>query len=322
MLSRAIAAVAILLALSCASPAQEQNYPSKPIRVIVPSAPGGGTDVTARLLVQQLATMLPWTLYVENRAGAGGVIGEDAAAKAAPDGYTLVVAPSTLVTSHLVKKQMPFDVLTDLTPISLILETPNVLIVDKRLPVHSLADFIALLKADPGKYNYGSAGIGTAPHLAMALFEATAGVKMEHIPYKGVAPTMADLIAGRIGAAMLNALSAKPQIDAGTVRALAVAAEHRVDSLPDVPTFAEQGLPAYRTGQWFGLLGPANLDPSVVLKLQKAAQAAVATPNLRKHITAQAGVPIGGTAAEFAQRIREDYATWSKVAKAAGIKPE
>ena len=314
-----LSALTMLLALP--APAQDA-YPSKPVHIIVPSAPGGGTDTVARLLGQQLAKSMGQPFVIDNRPGAGNVIGAEAAARSAPDGYTLLMAPSTLAINHIVKKNLPYDVLRDFAPVTQMVSLPNVLVVGASLPVRTLAEFIALAKQKPGELTFGSAGVGTAPHLAMELVMSATGIRLRHVPYKGVAPALTDIIAGRVSGMTVNVLSARRHVEAGTLRALAVTGSQRVRDLPNVPTFAEAGYPNAQSFQWFGLLAPAGTPQSVVARLQAETARALETPEMRARLALENADPVGSTPAEFSALIRQEMEKWTAVARAANIRPE
>jgi tripartite-type tricarboxylate transporter receptor subunit TctC len=312
-----------MLSLTLAPPsAAQEGYPSKPVHIIVPSTPGGGTDTVTRLLGQQLAKSMGQPFVIDNRPGAGNVIGAQAAARAAPDGYTLLMAPSTVAINHIVRKNLPYDVLRDFAPITQLVSLPNVLVVTASLPVHTVAEFITLVRQKPGELTFGSAGVGTAPHLAMELMMSAMNVRLRHVPYKGVAPALTDIIAGRVSCMTVNALSARRHVEAGTLRALVVTGTERMHDLPDVPTVAEAGYPKAQSFQWFGLLAPAGTPAPIIARLQSETAHALRTPEMRKRLATEGADPVGSTPAEFASLIRDEMDKWATVARAADIRPE
>jgi tripartite-type tricarboxylate transporter receptor subunit TctC len=319
MLRPILAAVAASWLL--AGPALAQaDYPSKPVKIIVPAAAGGGTDTTARMIADHLSKTLGQNFYVENRGGGGALIGTEAAARSPADGYTLLMTPSTLTTMHIVRKALPIDTVRDFAPITQFIVLPQVLVVHPSVPANTLAEFIALAKKEPGKLSYGSAGPGTAPHMAMEL--SMAKVDINHIPYRGVAPALQDILGGRVSGMIVNVLIAKPHIEAGKLRALGVTSLQRARSLPNVPTIAESGLANYRALQWFGMVAPAGTPQPIVDRLQKEIAAVLNTPEMQKRLEIEGADPVGNTAAEFGKVIKDEIAMWESVAKAAGIKPQ
>jgi tripartite-type tricarboxylate transporter receptor subunit TctC len=321
MLRPILAAVAASWLL--AGPALAQaDYPSKPVKIIVPAAAGGGTDTTARMIADHLSKTLGQNFYVENRGGGGALIGTEAAARSPADGYTLLMTPSTLTTMHIVRKALPIDTVRDFAPITQFIVLPQVLVVHPSVPANTLAEFIALAKKEPGKLSYGSAGPGTAPHMAMELLKSMAKVDINHIPYRGVAPALQDILGGRVSGMIVNVLIAKPHIEAGKLRALGVTSLQRARSLPNVPTIAESGLANYRALQWFGMVAPAGTPQPIVDRLQKEIAAVLNTPEMQKRLEIEGADPVGNTAAEFGKVIKDEIAMWESVAKAAGIKPQ
>ncbi|MFT8243350.1 tripartite tricarboxylate transporter substrate binding protein [Roseomonas sp. BN140053] len=304
------------------SAAVPSGYPDKPVRIIVPSAPGGGTDIVARVLAERLSQAFNRQFVVENRAGAGQMIGIEAVARAPADGYTLLLAASTLVLNGLMFRNVSYDPVRDFAPVTQIAVLPNVLLVHPAVPVRTVAELIALARARPGELNYSSAGIGTSPHMSMELFKSMAGISMEHVAYRGTAPAMTDLLGGRVSATMANVLTARPAIEAGTARPLGVTGTTRVPSLPDIPTVAEAGLPGYAAPQWYGLLAPAGTPRPIVERLQAEAARALAAPDLRDRLAADGAEPVGNAPDEFAAQIRAEIVKWTQVAQAAGIQPE
>src|SRR5213080_406181 len=227
----------------------QTDYPSRPVRIVVPSPPAGGTDIIARVLAQHFSAAFGQQFFVENRPGAGNMIGIESVARAAPDGYTLLFVPSTLALNSVMYKKVSYDPVRDFTPITLAAAANNVLVINPTIPAKTLVEFITLAKEKPGQLTYGTPGIGTSPHMSMELFKSLAGVDLQHIPYRGTAPAMTDMISGQIAAMFSNALTAKPQIDSGAVRALGVSGRKRSEAMPDVPPIAEVGVPDYEATQ-------------------------------------------------------------------------
>ena len=302
--------------------AQTAGYPNRPIRMIAPSSAGGPVDVIARALSVSLGDMLGQQIVVDNRAGAAGLIGAEIVAKSAPDGYTLLMGFSgpLAIVPHLVKS-VPYDTNRDFTPITLAASAPYVLLVHPSLPVKSVKELIDFAKSQPGKLNFASGGTGVGIHMAGELFNVAAGVKITHVPYKGAGPGMTALLAGEVDM-MVNGLSAAlPQVKAGRLRALAVGGDKRSALLPDLPTVAESGL-QFNTSGWYGLLGPAGLPRALVTRLRNDTLRALAAPETKERLSALAVETIGSTPEEFAALLKQEYAQWGKVVKAAGIKPQ
>lgn len=322
---RIIGLAASTCASTCVSTlavAQPTSYPSRPIRMIAPSSAGGPVDVIARALAISLGDMLGQQIVVDNRAGAAGLIGADIVAKAAPDGYTLLMGFSgpLAIVPHLVK-QVPYDTNRDFTPITLAASAPYVLLVHPSLPVKSVKDLIDLAKAQPGKLLFASGGTGVGIHMAGELLNVAAGVNITHVPYKGAGPGMTALLAGEVNM-MFNGLSAAlPQVKAGRLRALAVGGDKRSTLLPELPTIAESGL-QFNTSGWYGVLGPAGLPRALVTKLRSDTLRALAAPETKERMTALAVETIGSTPEAFADLLKQEYAQWGKVVKAAGIKQQ
>ncbi|MDP2396981.1 MAG: tripartite tricarboxylate transporter substrate binding protein [Burkholderiales bacterium] len=312
-----------LIALSVmVLPVLAQNYPTRTVRLIVPSAPGGGTDISARILAPQLTQFLGQQVVVENRAGAGTMIGGEAVARAAPDGYTLLMGISTLAINPAMYRKVPYDALKDLAPISQAVSLSNVLVVHPSLPAKNVKEFIELVKPRPGQINFASAGVGTSPHLSMELFLVMTGLKMMHIPYKGSGPGVTDLIAGHVPAMMPNMLSAQPHIKSGRLRALGVTGSKRAPGADDIPTIAEAGVPGYEAVQWYGVLAPAAVSRDIITKLHTGVVRALQNPEVRQRLLNDGAEPIGSSPEEFSAYLRSETAKWAKVIQAAGIKPE
>jgi len=297
-----------------------QPYPAKPIRLIVPYAPGGGVDIVARAVGQELGKRVNQSIVIENRTGAGGNIGSEAVAKAPPDGYTLLMAsPANTINSSLYAK-MPYDPLRELVPIALIASVPTVLLANRSLPAQTVKQLVALAKARPGALTYGSGGSGTTEHLAGEMFKSSAGIDMLHVPYKGGAQVMTDLMGGQIALMFVNQLAALPQIKAGKVRALGVASGERSPALPGVPTFAEAGFFDFKVSVWWGVMGPGGLSKDVVAQLNRDIVAALASPEMKERLQSMSARPIGGTPAEFAAFFADETTRWARVVKASGAK--
>lgn len=305
---KSVGAAALSLLLLFSPAAQSDDYPSKPIKLVVPFAPGGSVDIVARILSQRLSEDLGQSVVVDNRAGAGGNIGFEAVAKAKPDGYTLGMASSTLAVNVSLYRSIGYDPLKDFAPISLVAMQPNVLMVNPSLPVKSVTELIAYAKANPGKLNFGSSGIGASQHLAAELFKSRTGIEMIHVPYKGGGPAMADLVAGRIQLMFETIPNSLPYIQSGQLRALAVTVEERSGQLPDVPTVAEAGLAGFVSRGWLGVMAPAGTPQSIVDKVNAAVHKAVADPAITKRLV-DLGLRIKlSTPAEFSAFIAREVA--------------
>ena len=317
----AAALVAVALSPIVASPeAYAQAYPSKPIRIIVPSPPGDGSDLMARAIGDKLAAAWNAPVVIDNRTGAGGRVGAEAAAKAPADGYTLIMgnAGSHGINAALYA-DLSYDIERDFAPITQVMRSPNVLVVSPSLPAGNVRELIALFKANPGKYSYGSGGNGSSAHLSAELFKAMAGVDVVHVPYKGASPALTDVIAGRVVMFIGNLPPAMPHIKSGNVKALAVTTAQRSPLVPDIPTLAESGLPGFETVAWFGLFAPAGTPNAVVDKLQMEVARIVREPDVRERIAALGGEPVGNRPEEFAAIVKGDVAKWKKVVKDANV---
>ena len=320
-----LAACAFALALAALAPhgAAAQDYPSRPITIIVAQPPGGGTDIIARIIAHQLSIQLNATVIVDNRPGAGTLVGTAAAAKSAPDGYTLIAGLSAnMAVNASLYAHLPYDPIRDFTPVAMLANYPFAVVVSKNFPAKSIADLIAMAKAKPGAINYASAGNGTGQHLSAELFKLTAGINLTHVPYRGAAPAYTDVIAGQVPVFFDNLSSALGQINGGSVRALAVTSRTRSPLLPDVPTVAESGVPDYAYEVWFGLWAPKKTPPAIVAKLNAEVVKALADPGVRKLITDGAGVPATMPLADIEPFVKGEIAKWADVVKRAGIKVE
>ena len=304
-----------------ASPALAQSYPVKPIRIIAAQSAGGGTDLFARMLGQKMTEAWKQTVVVENRPGAGGTIGNDVTAKAAPDGYTLLLATAgQMVINPSLYPDSGHDPIRDLAPIALFATSPLMLVVHPSVPAHSVQELIALAKAAPNRLNHGSGGGGSPAHLAAELFKALTGTRMTHVPFKGVAPSVLAVIAGQIDLTFASIAAVLPQVKAQRLRALAVSTPRRSRIVPALPTVAEAGVPGYEVTTWFGLFGPAALPKDIIARLHIEVTRILALPDVRERLYNDGGEPGNLTVDEFGAFIRADAARWAKVIKAAGIK--
>jgi tripartite-type tricarboxylate transporter receptor subunit TctC len=317
MLRRSLFLLPALLPLAAAA----QTWPNRPIRLIAPFAPGGGADFTARAVAPLLGEQLGQTVVVENRAGANGVVGSDIAAKAVPDGYTMLlgVAGTMAVAPHL-GEPLPFDPVRDLIPVSLASTSPFVLTVTKSLPVDSVQSLIAYAKANPGKLNFGSSGKGGAPQLATELFASMAGIKMVHVPYRGLGPAVADLLAGQIQVLFADVPLVAEHARAGTLKALAVSGTTRSSVMPDLPTVAEAGVPGYAAGTWYGVFLPAKTPPAIVDQVSAALKTVLTNEGLKATIAKQGAEAHWMTPGQFAEFVRADSAKWGTLIREVGIK--
>jgi tripartite-type tricarboxylate transporter receptor subunit TctC len=314
--------ILFLLAAFASAWTAAQTYPARPVRFIVPSAVGGGTDIIARAIALKLGESLGQQFLVDNRPGAGQMIGIELAAKSPADGYTILMAASTLAINPIMYKKVPYDPIRDFAPITQAATLPNVLVVHPSLPVKSLAELIAYAKAHPGQLNFASAGIGTSPQMSIELLKSMAGIDMVHIPYKGTAPGVVDVLAGQVLVMAPNLLTALPHIKSGRLRALAVTSARRSAALPEVPTVAEAGLPGYDSTQWYGVLAPAGTPREIVARLHGEIARALRDAEVGKRLAADGAEPVGSSPEEFAAFIKSESEKWSRVAKAAGIQPE
>ena len=313
--------VAALL-LACAA-AGAQDYPVKPLRFIAPNLPGGPTDILARLLGQKLAESMGQPVIVENRSGAGGNIGTEAAAKTPPDGYTLVTGNNATFGANVsLYKHLGFDPIKDFAPVALVGTQPNILVVNPALPVHNVKQLIALAKARPGELNYAGSGMGAAAHLSAELFNSMAGVRIVHVPYKSAAPALVDVIAGQCQLIFATSLSVIPHIKSQKVRALAVTNAKRSRLMPELPTIAEAGVPGFEATTWHGVLTTGGTPVAIVNKLNTEINRILQMPDVRDRLGALGAEIIGGTPKEFADHIQREIPKWAKVIKDAGVRLE
>jgi tripartite-type tricarboxylate transporter receptor subunit TctC len=296
------------------------GYPNQPVHIIVPFSAGGATDVTARIIGQKLAEEWGATIIIENKPGATGSIAAEYVAKAKPDGYTLFMGTGSVNSVFpAVKKNLPFDTLRDFVAVSNFFITPNILVVHPSVPAKNVAEFIAVLKANPDKYNFASSGVGSSIHLSGELFKQMAGVQMVHVPYKGSAPAVADLIAGHVKVMFDNLASSWPYVKQGTLRALGVTGPQRDPLAPGVPAIAET-LPGYDATSWAGLLAPAKTPPAIVAKISTSVQRAIKMPDVAEKFKTQGATPVGDTSDHFAKYLKEDIEKWRAVVQKAGVK--
>jgi len=318
-----IRVVSILVSLLAAHTVLGQAYPAKPIRMVVPFAAGAGSnDIMARLIAQKLSESFGQQVVVDNRPGASGIIGCDIVAKAQPDGYTVLMMSLTLAVNPSLFKKLPFDSERDLVPVTMVASAPLMLVVHPSVPAKSVAELIAYAKANPNKLNFGSGGPGATPHLAGEMFKLLAGVQMTHVPYKGGAPALADLVGGQIQLMLENIPGTLPFAKAGKLRALAVTDKKRSPVVPDLPTLDEAGLKGYELVGWNGLFLPRNTAKPVVTKLYSETRRALLLPDIKERLAQMGAEGVGNTPEQFSAFIKAEIAKWGKVVKAAGIQVE
>jgi tripartite-type tricarboxylate transporter receptor subunit TctC len=320
---RSLIGAAACAALVTASHAAAQDaYPSKVIRIVAPTAAGAANDFVARLIAKGLSDKYGKQVVVENRPGAGTIIGSEVVAKASPDGYTLLMGLSTLAINPVTYKKVPYDALTDFVPITQAVSLPNLLIAHPSVPVRNVKELIALARARPGELLYASAGQGTHPHLSMELFAVMANIQLVHVPYKSVTPAMTDLVAGHVALSMQNMLDAMPQVRGGRLRALGVSSAQRMLIAPEIPTIAESGVKGYESVQWYGLFARAGTPNEIVQKLYRDTAAILRAPDNRKRLASDGAEVAASTPEEFATLVKAETVKWAKVAKAAKIEPQ
>jgi tripartite-type tricarboxylate transporter receptor subunit TctC len=316
-----VGGIAAAFAGSHAGQVRAQDYPAKPVRILVSTAPGGMADTLGRLLASHLTQTMGQQFYVENRGGAGNIIGIDLVAKSPPDGYTFLLCAGTITINHIIYRKLPYDVLRDLTPITQLVSLPNVLVVHPSQPFKTLAEFIAAAKAKPGQINFASAGVGSNLHLSMELLKSMTGIDVVHVPYKGVGPAMSDLMGGHVASMVSNIASAKPHIDSGKLRALAVTSRARAPALPDVPSMDEAGLKGYEVLNWFGMFAPAGTPAPIITRMQVEAKKLLDTPDMKKRLASEGAEPISSTPSDFTAFVKSEMQQWSEVGRVAKIQP-
>ena len=316
------ACAAMLAALALAGPATAASYPDKAVRVVVGFSAGGTTDVAARIIAKELGDDLGESFVVENKPGAGSNIGAELVARAKPDGYTLYMVAVTSTINQTLYKNLSFDIVKDFSPIALVIKVPNILVVNPSLPVKNVQELVSYLKAHPGKVSFASSGSGTSIHMAGELFKLRAGVDIVHIPYKGSAPAMTDLIGNQVQMMFDNMPSAWPHVQAGKLRALAVTTAERSATAPEIPTMMESGFDKFDVSSWFGLIAPAGTPPEIIAKLNASVQKALAKPEVQQRFKDLGAVTARTTPSEFGAFIKSEVEQWGTVVKASGAKVE
>jgi tripartite-type tricarboxylate transporter receptor subunit TctC len=309
--------------LAFAAACQAQTYPNKPIRLVVPFAPGGSSTLVARFMGEEMAKELGQSFVIENKPGGGGNIAMQEVARAEPDGYTLIIGHvGSLAMNPYMYEHLPYDVDKDFAPVSLLAVVPNIFVVYHEVPAKNLPEFVALAKSKPGQINYGSAGNGSAGHLAMEYLKQVTGMELQHVPYKGTGPNVTDLIAGRTQATSAGTPPLLPHVKSGKLRVIAVGTSKRLASIPDVPTVAEQGYPGFETSQWYGLNAPAKTPAAVIQRLTAAAAKAAKSALVAERFKPDDAEAIGSTPQAYAAYIKKEQERWSKVVRAANIKAD
>jgi len=312
-----------LLAAALCHGAFAQQYPNKPIRLVVPFAPGGSSTLVARFMSEEMAKGLGTTFVIENKPGGGGNLAMQEVARAAPDGYTLIIGHvGSLAMNPYMYERLPYDVDKDFAAVSLLAIVPNIFVVYHEVPAKNLREFVALAKAKPGQINYGSAGNGSAGHLAMEYLKQVTGIELQHVPYKGTGPNVTDLIAGRTQATSAGTPPLLPHVKSGKLRVIAVGTSKRLQSIPDVPTVAEQGYPGFETSQWYGLNAPAGTPEPIVRRLAEEAAKAAKSALVRERFKPDDAEAVGSTPQEYAAFIKKEQERWSKVVRAANVKAD
>jgi tripartite-type tricarboxylate transporter receptor subunit TctC len=323
-LGNSLVCIAALLAAldCCVGAANAADYPTKPIRLIVPWPPGGGTDVFARVIGQKLSERVGYTVVIDNRPGASGNIGAEIVAKSPPDGYTIMLATITLATNPSMYKSLSFDPLKDFAPITLVAGVPHVLVVSPSLPVNSVKDLIALAKAEPGKLNYASAGSGSPFHLAAELFKSMTGTTIVHVPYQGGGPAITAVIGGQVQLTFGNLLAVLPLVKSGKLKALGITSAKRSSAAPELPTIAEEGVRGYDFSSWFGFFAPAGTPKATVAKLNQEIVSILETPEMKQRLTQDGADVVASSAQEFGTYLASETKKWAQVIKQAGIRAD
>jgi tripartite-type tricarboxylate transporter receptor subunit TctC len=301
------------MGVSLAGGVHAQQYPARPVRLIVPYASGGGVDIMGRIIAAKAAERLGAQMIVENRGGGGTIIGTEAVAKAAPDGYTLLFANPALAAAPALNANLPYDTLKSLAPVIMVAASFNVLVAHPSLPVKSVKDLVALARSKPGQLNYASAGDGSAIYLAMAMFQNTADIELVHIPYKGAGPALIDVVGGQVPMMFIASPPAVGFISAGKLRGLGVSSARRLAILPDIPTIAESGYPGFEVNNWYSVMAPADTPSAVIARLNAEINAILAAPEVRQRIAALGAEPAGGTPEQFGRQLKVEMAAWAKV---------
>ena len=319
---RVIQAASMVVMFGIAGSALAQNYPNRPIRIVVVSTPGGSVDTMARVVGPKLAERWGQQVIVDNRPGAGGAIAAELVARSPADGYTLIMGTvASLATNVSLRKSLPYDPVRDFAPITLVATQNLMLLIHPSIPATSVKELVALAKRQPGQLSFASAGNGTGGHLSGELFKLLAGIDMLHVPYKGVAPALIDVISGQVSMTFASILSGHPHARSGKLRALAVTGAKRSPAVPELPTMIEAGVKGYESATWYGLLAPAGTPPDIVAKLNAEVVSILKQPETHERLSKEGADPVGNTPAEFGKFIRSEIAKWGKVIKAAGIKP-
>jgi tripartite-type tricarboxylate transporter receptor subunit TctC len=315
-------ACAALAAAAAGTAFAQAGYPSKPVRMVVPSSAGGGTDIVARIVAPELSKRLGQQVVIDNRPGAGTMIGIEVAAKSPPDGYTLLMGLSTLAINSALYKKVPYDPVRDFAPITQAVSSASIIVVHPSVPVKTVKELIAFARARQGQLNYASAGTGTYPHMTMELFLSMAKLKMVHIPYKGTAPAMIDMLAGQVATMAATVLTGMPHIRSGRLRPLGITSSARSSVASEIPTIAEAGLPGYESVQWYGVLAPARTPKDMITRLHGEITRVLQQPEIKQRLAADGADTVGSSPDEFTRYIQSELTKWAKVAREAGIQPE